>query len=78
MGRASKSVARSTADSKVAEFVEAAAVGDLRMVKKMVKSAKVEIDDGELALQNEQRTERGALLAALLCAGSQSRLSQDS
>lgn len=31
----------------VVEFIEAAAVGDVRAVKKIAKSGKIEVDDGE-------------------------------
>lgn len=47
MGRASKSVV----DPKVVEFVDAAGIGDLKAVKRIIKAGKVEIDDGETHLR---------------------------
>lgn len=47
MGRASKSVV----DPQVVEFVDAAGIGDLKVVKKFIKSGKVDIDDGETHLR---------------------------
>lgn len=47
MGKLSRGAALRAVDPNIIEFVEAAAVGDVRMVKKLVKAAKVEIDDGE-------------------------------
>lgn len=47
MGRPSRGAALRAVDPNVMEFVEAAAIGDVRMVKKLVKAAKVEIDDGK-------------------------------
>lgn len=47
MGRASKKAALTTADPAVVEFIEAAAIGDVRTVKKLAKAATCEVDAGE-------------------------------
>ena len=59
MGKLSKRAAQRGANSKVVEFVDVAAAGDVRAVKKLIKSGKVEIDDGEmerLSMLNSNRT----------------------
>lgn len=45
--RASKKAAAQQVDPIVVEFVEAAALGDVKTVKKIAKSGNIEIDDGE-------------------------------
>lgn len=58
MGRLSKGAALRAVDPNIIEFVEAAAVGDVRMVKKLVKAAKVEIDDGKCKKHTEKKKKR--------------------
>ena len=47
MGKASKKPALRPTDRAVVEFIEAAAIGDLRTVKKLAKAAICEVDAGE-------------------------------
>lgn len=47
MGKPSKGAVIRAVDPNVVEFVDAASVGDLRRTKKLIKSGKIEIDDGE-------------------------------
>lgn len=53
MGRLSRGAALRAVNPNIIEFVEAAAVGDVRIVKKLVKAAKVEIDDGKCNTNNK-------------------------
>lgn len=52
MGKAKKAVHRQ-ADPLVVEFIEAAAIGDVRTVKKLAKAGTCEVDAGERAFRRE-------------------------
>lgn len=47
MGKSSKNTVSKVVDPLVANFIDSASLGDLRAVKKLLKSASLEVDDGE-------------------------------
>lgn len=48
MGKQSKASVIRAVDPKVVEFVNAAGAGDVRKVRKVLKSGNIEIDEGEM------------------------------